>query len=120
MSHDYFDNSILIHEDYSMYEETQETLFEGLEEQAEPEEVSEEDLLQDEMLEIPESVFEGEVSVEPINRYRISDMGESRVVYVFDHSLGTEVVGDYAMIRTAMPDYIPDEMIPMSGRNMAD
>lgn len=103
-----------------MYEETLETLCEGLEEQVKPEEVSNEDILEDDMLEIPESVFEGEVSIEPLNRYRISDIGESRVVYIFDHSLGTEVVGDYSMIRMAMPEYVPDEMIPMSGRNMAD
>lgn len=100
-------------EDYSRYEETVGELISGLEEQVEPEDVSAEDLLQDEDLEVQESVFHGETKVEPLNRYRIEELGERRTVYTFNHTLGLEVIGDYAMMREALPEYVPSSIIPM-------
>lgn len=113
MEYNYFEDTILIHEEYKRFEETRESLVEGLEAQASPEKVEAEDLLEDETLEIPESVFEGETTAEPLEKYSLESIGEDRAVYLFDHSLGLEVLGDYAMIRQAMPEYIPDSVIPM-------
>jgi len=111
--YEYTANSLIINEEYSRYEETLEELFSGLEDQVEPENVDSQQILEDEDIEISESVFEGEVSIEPMKRYRVEELGERRTVYIFDRSLGLEVVGDYAMIREAVPDYVPDSVIPM-------
>jgi hypothetical protein len=56
--------------------------------------------------------------VQPLKKYSLEELGEMRVVYTFDHSLGFEVVGDYAMIREAAPEYVPDAAIPMPGAGM--
>ena len=111
--YEYTSNSLLLKEDYSRYDETVEVLFEGLGEQVEPEDVSAKELLQDDGIRVPKSVFEGEVRVEPLNRYRIEELGERRTVYTFEHSLGIEVVGDYSMMREALPEYVPSSIIPM-------
>ena len=111
--YEYTSNSLLLSRDYPRYDETVEALFEGLEEQVEPENVSAEGLLQDDDIQISESVFEGEVQVQPLDRYRLEELGERRTVYTFERSLGVEVVGDYAMIREALPEYVPSSIIPM-------
>ena len=111
--YEYTATSLLLNDEYYRYEETFEQLVSGLEEQVESEDVDSQQILEDGDLEISEYVFEGEVSIEPRKRYRIDELGERRTVYTFDHSLGLEVIGDYAMIREAMPDYVPGSIIPM-------
>ena len=109
----YISDTILLKEDFERYDETLDELLSGLEEQSDPYDISPQEVLDDENIGVSESVFEGDTTIEPLDRYRIDGSDEDRSVYVFDHPLGIEVVGDYAMIRYAMPDYVPDSVIPM-------
>lgn len=96
----YYNSSILILEGYQGYEDTLESLREGLSEQAEEEQLGVNEVRgNDDWIEVPSLHKEDQLG--KVFRYRIDDDIEQKAVYIFDHHEGKEIIGDSSMVAYA-------------------
>lgn len=96
----YYSSSILISEDYQGYEETLESLKEGLSEQTQEEQLGINEVRRnDDWIEVPSLHKEDQLA--KVLRYKIDDDIEQKAVYIFDHHEGKEVIGDSSMVAYA-------------------
>lgn len=96
----YTDLGVLLHEEYENYDQTLESLQEGLSEQASEDKLEINEVRdQDKWIDIPP--LQDEEKLGSVSRYRVEDEFEQRAVYIFDHHDGKLIIGDSSMVACA-------------------